>query len=85
MITLVKYVSDQVKLFEKHNVDKYLCGFGLSVDPNYRKRGIATEMLKARKSLLAEVGLTLTSTSFTAVGSQKAALATGFTLNFEVL
>lgn len=78
------YVSEQVQHFKKHNVDKYLSGFGLSVNPNYRKRGVATEMLKARKYLLPEIDLILTCTGFTAVGSQKAAMAAGYALDFEI-
>lgn len=39
----------------------------------YRGRGIATEMLKARRPFLEALGLKVTSTAFTGIGTQKAA------------
>lgn len=78
------YIAEQVQHFNKYNVDKYLGGFGLSVDPRYRKRGIATELLKARRSLLIDNDLKLTSTGFSGIGSQKAAEAAGYVLDYEI-
>jgi RimJ/RimL family protein N-acetyltransferase len=58
---------------EKFNVNRYLTAYGLCINRAYRRRGIATEMLKARVPYLKALGLTVTGTVFTGVGSQKAA------------
>lgn len=60
------------------NVDSYLCGAGLAVDTRYSRRGIATEMLRARVPLMKLLGLKVTSTIFSGTGSQKAAKAANF-------
>lgn len=52
-------------VFGHYKVSEYLYGFGLAVDPVYRGRGIATEILKARFPLMKTLNLTLTSTAFT--------------------
>jgi ribosomal protein S18 acetylase RimI-like enzyme len=70
--------QQQFNVFEHYKVDEYLYGYGLAVDPKYRGRGIATEMLKARIPLLKSLGLTLTSTGFNGAASQKAAKKAGF-------
>ena len=62
---IMEYCSDQANLYEKYGVERYLAGYGLAVNRDYRGRGIATEMLKARVPLLKALGLTLTSTAFT--------------------
>lgn len=52
---------------------------GLCVDPDYRRSaGIGTELLKARFPLMRAIGLRVTATIFTAIGSQKAANKAGF-------
>ena len=35
-------------IYDKYNVNTYLMGAGLSVAPEYRRLGIAVELLKAR-------------------------------------
>ncbi|XP_065079162.1 uncharacterized protein LOC135702089 [Ochlerotatus camptorhynchus] len=74
----IGYVSQQANVYERYRVDCYLNAMGLSVDPSYRGRGIATELLKARVPLCKGVGLELTSTCFTGPGSQAAAKKAGF-------
>lgn len=64
----------KVQVFEKFNVDQYLSGYGLVVRREFRFRGIATEMIKARVPFMKNLGLKVTATAFTALGSQKAAL-----------
>jgi RimJ/RimL family protein N-acetyltransferase len=59
--------------FEKFNVDRYLSAYGLCINKAYRRRGIATEILKARVPYMKLFGLKVTSTAFTGIGSQKAA------------
>jgi GNAT superfamily N-acetyltransferase len=70
--------EQQFNIFEHYKVDEYLYGYGLAVDPAYKLRGIATELLKARIPLMKTLGLTLTSTAFSGPGSQKAAKKAGF-------
>jgi hypothetical protein len=70
--------EQQFNVFEHYKVDEYLYGYGLVVDPAYKGKGIATEMLKARVPLLKSLGLTLTSTEFNGAAAQKAAKKAGF-------
>lgn len=51
---------------------------------NYRKRGIATEFLKARISILKALKLSVTSTVFTVIGSQKAAVKANYDEVFSI-
>lgn len=78
------YCESQFNTFEHHKVDSYLYAFGLCVDTEYRGRGIATEMLKARAPLMKHFGLRVTTTAFTGPGSQGAARKAGYELNFEI-
>lgn len=78
------YVSELADLFNYYNVDKYLSEYGLCVHPDYRQRGIATEMLKARAPFLKALRLELTSTAFTVIGSQIAAHRANYDLNVEI-
>lgn len=54
------------------------------VNRNFRGLGIATEMLKARIPLLKAIGLSVTSTVFSVIGSQKAAKNAGFIEDFVI-
>lgn len=51
---------------------------------NYRKRGIATEFLKARVSILKALNLEVTSTIFTVIGSQRAAKKANYDEVFSI-
>jgi len=62
----------------KYDKDKYLGEFGLVTKKCYRHRGIGTECLKARVSILKTLKLDVTSTVFTVIGSQKAAIKANF-------
>lgn len=55
-----------------------MSAMGLCVNTAYRRRGIATEMLKARAPFLKNLGFKVTSTEFTGIGSQKAAALAGY-------
>uniref|UniRef100_A0A182Y8Q0 N-acetyltransferase domain-containing protein n=1 Tax=Anopheles stephensi TaxID=30069 RepID=A0A182Y8Q0_ANOST len=81
---LVDYTMKEANVYERYGVDKYLGAMGLSVAPNYRGRGIATEILRARIPLCKGVGLPLTSTCFTAIGSQVAAAKAGYEETYVV-
>lgn len=69
----IMYTSKQFDVYAAYNVEQYLTAYGLCVNPEYRGRGIATEMLKARVPILKAFGLEVTSTAFTGIGSQVAA------------
>jgi hypothetical protein len=81
---VMSHAQEQFSPFKYYNVDKYLTAYGLCVDTNYRARGIATEMLKARAPLLKSLGLKVTTTAFTGIGSQKAAEKAGYEENFVI-
>lgn len=74
----------QFDVWSFYKVEAYLASIGLSVHPDYRGRGIAVEMLKTRKEILKILGLKLTSTQFTGIGSQKSAKKAGYEENFVV-
>lgn len=78
----VMYFSKQSNVFERYQVGEYLAAMGLSVCPKYRGRGIATEILRARIPLCKATNLKLTSTVFTATGSQIPASKVGFEESF---
>lgn len=69
---------------ESYKVDRLLLAVGLCVDPKFRGRGIATEILKTRADLMKSIDLKLTTTIFSTVGAQKAAKAAGFDENFSI-
>jgi ribosomal protein S18 acetylase RimI-like enzyme len=78
VMTVLGYASLQFDIYETYNVDQYLTAYGICVNPEYRGRGIATEMLKARAPILNAFGLKVTATAFTAIGSQIAAKKAGY-------
>lgn len=81
---LVDNVMKEADVFERYGVDVYIGAMGLSVAPKYRGRGIATEILRARIPLCKSVGISLTSTCFTAIGSQVAAAKAGYEETYVV-
>lgn len=74
LFTFFLTTMENINIFEKFNIKQYLNGYGLVVKKEFRFRGIASEMLKARVPFMKKLGLKVTATVFTAVGSQKAAL-----------
>lgn len=80
----MSYAQQEFNVFRRYNVENYLIAYGLCVDTDYRGRGIATEMLKARAPLLKVLGLKITTTAFTGIGSQKAAEKAGYEDNFVI-
>ncbi|XP_070492904.1 uncharacterized protein [Chironomus tepperi] len=85
----VEYIENEADLFNRHMVDYYLSGTGLAIHPQYRGRGFATEIIKARTSILQFYDLKLTSTGFSSVAAQKAAEKAGhfidYTISYEKL
>ncbi|XP_070495422.1 uncharacterized protein [Chironomus tepperi] len=78
MMDNMTQIHKKIDLFTNYNIDRYLTSLGLYVNPQYRSRGIAKELLKVRRQIMASLGLTLTVSTFTAIGSQKAAKSVGF-------
>lgn len=76
--------SDLFDTFSHYNVDYFLYGLGLCVHSDYRGRGVATEMIKARSPFLKALGLEVTSTAFSAIGSQLAAKNAGYDEVFSI-
>ena len=72
------HISVLADIYEKYNVEQYLAAYGLCVNRAYRGMGIATEMLKARAQYMKEMGIKITGTAFTAIGSQIAAKKAGY-------
>lgn len=78
VVNAVMYMYKLCKVYERYNVDKYMGAFGLIVDPKYRQRGIATQLLKARVPILKAINIPISITAFTPLGSQIAASKAGF-------
>lgn len=71
-------------MFDHYNVNDYLYAHGLAVRTDHRERGIAVEILKARVPLMQACNLSITTSLFTTLGSQKAALKVGFEEDFSI-
>ncbi|XP_050087348.1 uncharacterized protein LOC126572239 [Anopheles aquasalis] len=84
IIGINDHISELAELYKRYGVDKYLTAYGLSVNTRFRGLGIATEILKARVPICRAFGLKLTNTTFTAIGSQKAAAKAGFKTDVEM-
>lgn len=80
----LEYCIKQFNVFEAYKTDQYLSAYGLCVNPEFRGRGIATEMLKARIPIMTALGLTVTSTAFTSIGSQIAAKHAGYQEDYVI-
>lgn len=78
------FITSLFDVFEHYNVNYYLYAHGLAVKTEYRDRGIATELLKSRAPLMRSLGLSVTSSLFTTLGAQKAALKVGYTEDFSI-
>lgn len=70
-------------VFKEYKVDKFLASNGMVVAPNYRgrNRGIGMQLLAVRGPICKENGLTLTSSIFTSMQSDKLAMDLGFVEN----
>ncbi|KAL7028453.1 hypothetical protein ACKWTF_005842 [Chironomus riparius] len=75
---LIEYTTKLADIYNKYNVDRYLSAFGLVVDRSYRGCGLAKHLLHARVPLMQYIGLSVTVTSFTGIGSQTAAKNAGY-------
>lgn len=84
VLAVLDFCAKQFNVCKHFDVDRYLSAYGLCVDPDYRGRGIATEMLKARKPFMQAFGLKVTSNSYTGIGSQIAAKKAGYQDAYEI-
>lgn len=78
------FVVNAFDIFGHYNVDKFVYAYGLCVKPEFRRCGIATEILKARGPLMRSIGAQLTTTIFSTIGAQKAAMAAGYEENYSI-
>ncbi|CRK88579.1 CLUMA_CG002402, isoform A [Clunio marinus] len=80
----IDYILDRADIFNRFNVDHYLSGTGLAINPAYCGKGIATEMIKARIAIIKALGFKVTSTGFASIGAQKAAIKAGCVTDYEI-
>jgi GNAT superfamily N-acetyltransferase len=78
------FIRDSFDLFSHYNVDMIMTASGLCVDKKFRGRGIATEILKARRFILKSIGVQVTTSVFSTLGGQRAALAAGYDENYSI-
>lgn len=83
MYDSVMDIAEKAQIFEKYNVDKYLSGFGLSVDPKYHGYKIGERQLQSRWPLCKILGIKVTGTVFTQVKSQHLSKKLGFDILYE--
>ena len=74
---MLRYVLKQHDVFGKYGVDTYLSDYALCTKKAFRTRGIATEFIKARTPMMKALGVPVTSSLYTVIGSQKAAAKAG--------
>ena len=80
-----KFITDNFfDPFKHYSVDVLIFALGLIVLPEYRQRGVAVELLRARELLGRAVGVQVTSNVFTSLGAQRAAEKAGFDVNFAI-
>lgn len=80
-----KFVTDNFfDPFKHYSVDVIMFALGLFVLPEYRQRGVAVELLKARELIGKSVKIQVTSNVFTSFGAQRAADKAGYDENFAI-
>ncbi|KAL0277039.1 UNVERIFIED_CONTAM: hypothetical protein PYX00_004461 [Menopon gallinae] len=80
----IHYTESNLDVFNRYGVDVLMYAMGLSVDRRFRGQGIGLEILKSRYEMGRAVGIGLTMTVFTAIGSQKQAERAGFETIYEI-
>lgn len=80
----ISYVKKSYDVFKHHDVDYYISGTALAIHPDYKNHGIATEMLKSRLNIMEIFHLKLSSTRFSSIGSQKAAIRCGYQEDYTI-
>lgn len=72
------FINSYFDTFDHYNVIDFLYAHGLAVRTEYRGKGIAAELLKARIPFMKVHNLSVSSSLFTTAASQKAAIKAGF-------
>ncbi|XP_070508724.1 uncharacterized protein [Chironomus tepperi] len=70
IISLHNLLEKQFNPYKTFDTASYLSDFGLAVHPDYRRRGIGTEMLKIRAKLLNDLELKVAVSHFVGTASQ---------------
>lgn len=77
------YIAKKGDIFGRYGVDRYMTGYGLTVDQDYHGYKIGQRLLESRRPLCKKLGIKATGTVFTAAVSQKLAKDVGFELLYE--
>lgn len=80
----IAFLNNEFNVMDHYGVHRVISAAGLCVIEKYRERGIATRMLMARAPLLKCLGIKVTSTIFSTIGSQIAAQRAGYEENFSI-
>jgi hypothetical protein len=67
----------QYDVFGQYGVDSYLSDYAVVTKKAFRGRGVATEFIKSRTQMMKALNLTVTSSMYTVIGTQKAAAKAG--------
>jgi GNAT superfamily N-acetyltransferase len=80
-----KYLTDHYfDAFKHFQVDKLMFALGLIVLPEYRRRGIAYQLMRAREEIGKAIGIRVSSNVFTSLGAQRAAEKAGYEDYFSI-
>jgi hypothetical protein len=85
LLKLLDFMQQQYKVCEKYNVDKYLTDYAVCTRKEFRSRGVATEFIKARTPMMKLLSIQVTSSSYTVIGTQKAAAKAGHYDGYTIL
>jgi hypothetical protein len=77
MLRVLDYAERQHRICEIYNVDKYLTDYAMCTRKEFRNRGVATEFIKSRTQMMKLLDIHVTSSSYTVIGTQKAAAKAG--------
>lgn len=78
------FINKFYDVHDHNNVLDFLYDHGLAVKTEFRGRGIATALLKARVAFMKAHELTVTASILSTLASQKAALKLGYQENFSI-
>lgn len=81
---LLEYIMKQHNVFEKYGVDMYLSDYALCTKKEFRYRGIATEFIRSLTQMMKVLNIPVTSSIYTVIGSQKAAVKAGHTETLKI-
>ncbi|XP_015607945.1 uncharacterized protein LOC107273866 isoform X2 [Cephus cinctus] len=76
-------VTDKINVMKHYGVDKFMAGFGMTVNPRFRGHSLGGYLLGSRNEIGREYNLRATETSFTGPASQTLALRSGFEILWQ--